>query len=146
MLLATPYFWSNEGKGSYANYNSDLYLEITKHAYRRANERNVRLDSILALAEMCGKSRVIRELNQKVFYVRYLGESEFDNIVVPFEKKVLVSGDIVLYPITVWRYMNENDDFFYNEGQPVFELTILINGEAVFQEVDGSLILKNRKK
>lgn len=133
MLLATPYFWSNEGKGSYANYNSDLYLEITYHAYVRAGERNVRQDSILALAEMCGKNKLIRELNQNVFCVRYLGDTEFDNIVIPFVKKTLASGDIILYAKTVWRYLNENDDFFYRGGQTIFDLTIAKNGEPVLQ-------------
>lgn len=144
MLLATPYFWERDGK-SYFNESSNLCLEVTTHAFKRAKERNVRLDSILALAEMCGKSDSIRTLDSDVFYIRYLGAKELDNILIPFSVKHLVSGDMVLYVKTVWRYLNENDDFYYREGQPIFELNFLKSGEAAITEIDPSLVLKNYK-
>lgn len=144
-LQATPYFWENEGRGSYSNYSRRLYLEVTNHAFRRSKQRNVRMDSILALAEIAAKDQTIRNIEGDVFYIRFLGERSLDSVLIPFVLKRLVSGDIVLYAKTVWRYINENDDFYYKKGQPVFDLSFSRTGDAVIESIDPSILLKNSK-
>jgi len=145
MLLATPYFWENEGRGSYANYKRKLFLEVTNHAYKRSKQRNVRMDSILALAELAAKDESVRNIKGEVFYIRFLGERSLDSVLIPFVLKRLKSGDLVLYAKTVWRYMNENDDFFYENGQPIFNLSFSKTGDALIEEIDASLVLKKGK-
>jgi hypothetical protein len=122
-------------------------LEITSHAFKRMNQRNVRLDSVLALAEFASKDPKVRSMKGDVFCIQYKTERSEDSLLIPFVVKRLVSGDVVLYAKTIWRFLNENNDFFFEEDNVVYDLTLSRSGEPIIEEIDiNQLLIKTKKK
>jgi hypothetical protein len=146
-LMCTERFWERDGRTTFLNDRMKSILEITHHAFKRMSQRNVRLDSVLALAEFASKDPKIRSMKGDVFCIQYKTERSEDSVLIPFVMKRLVSGDVVLYAKTIWRFLNENNDFYFEEENAVFNLSLSLSGEPIIEEIDKSqLLIKTKKK
>lgn len=146
-LMCTERFWERTDRSTFMNDRMKSILEIEPHAWKRLKQRNVRLDSVLALSEFASKDPNIRSLQSNVFCIQYKTERSEDSVLIPFKMKRLVSGEVVLFAQTIWRFLNENKDFYFDENDVVFNLTLSLSGEPIIEEIDKSqLLFKTKKK
>lgn len=138
MLLGSPNFWENEGRGNYANYTKKIFLKITKHANDRIWDSNIKPDSLLALTQMFCTNKQLNSLaikSNEQICVRYFGENEFENILTFFTLKTLKSGDLIATAITVYRMNDSKASFWINKTDRMFELFIQKDGTAEVKEI-----------